>query len=72
MPEIGRGTMYDNADEMLRVIRLTVQQLRTEDLPGSSQPPTWAFVQHARDLADAIESLDQWLAGGGAFPRAWF
>jgi hypothetical protein len=57
-------------DEALRQIRLTIKQLRVEDKPvGGIAEHT--FVQHARDLAELVEGLDEWLSKSGFLPAAW-
>jgi hypothetical protein len=57
-------------DETLRQIRLTIKQLRVEDKPvGGIAEHT--FVQHARDLAELVDGLDEWLSKSGFLPAAW-
>lgn len=58
-------------DEALRQIRLLVRQLHVEDRPVGNQNARLEFVQHARDLAEAIEGLDSWMTRGGFPPKAW-
>lgn len=54
-------------DETLRQIRLLIAQLNAED----GNPPYPLFVQHARDLAEAVENLDAWITAGGSAPSDW-
>lgn len=54
-------------DEALRQIRLLIKQMAEED--GHPVYPT--FVQHARDLAEVVEGLDEWLTKGGFPPADW-
>ena len=54
-------------DETLRQIRLIMAQMGVED----GNPPYPAFVQHARDLAEKVEALDEWLLRGGFAPEPW-
>ena len=57
-------------DEALRQIRAHIAQLRLTDRPvrGDVSPQ---FVQHARDLAETVEGLDEWLKKGGFKPMEW-
>lgn len=66
---IQRGKLMD-PNEALRQIRLLIKQMRVEDAPisGVARPE---FVQHARDLAEQVEALDEWLDKGGFPPDAW-
>jgi hypothetical protein len=58
-------------DEALRIIRALIMQMHVEDAPvgGIGTSPT--FVQHARDLAEQFEGLDEWLSKGGFPPADW-
>lgn len=58
-------------NEALRLIRANIAQMRVEDTPvgGIGTSPT--FVQHARDLAETIEGLDEWLSKDGFLPSDW-
>lgn len=56
--------------EALRLIRLYIKQMRVEDGPVSSGVDP-GFVQHARDLAEAVEGLDEWLSKDGFLPADW-
>lgn len=56
-------------DEALRIIRALIRQLEIED-PGPPQEAP-AFVQHARDLAQYVVALDEWLSKGGFPPGDW-
>ena len=56
-------------DEALRIIRLTIRQMRVEDPGPPQEAPT--YVQHARDLAEHVEALDEWLTKGGFPPAVW-
>lgn len=53
-------------DETLRIIRLTIAQMRVDDEAGVPE-----FKQHARDLAEHIEALDEWMSKGGFKPKEW-
>ena len=57
-------------NEALRQIRLTIKQLQVEDKPvgGIALPQ---FIQHARDLAELVEGLDEWLSKDGFLPADW-
>lgn len=57
-------------NEALRLMRLTIKQMRVEDRPvgGIARPE---FVQHARDLAEYAEALDGWLSRDGVLPLDW-
>lgn len=57
--------------EALRMIRLYIKQLKIEDRPVGNANARLEFVQHARDLAEAVEGLDGWLTAGGFLPAAW-
>jgi hypothetical protein len=52
-------------DEALAQIRVAVAGMNREDSPGVD------FVEHARDLADLVEALDEWLTQGGFPPASW-
>lgn len=51
-------------DETLRQIRLLIKQMRVDESPEIRK-------QHADDLAELIEALDEWLSKGGFSPAAW-
>jgi hypothetical protein len=51
-------------NETLRQIRLLIRQSRVDRDPQT-------FIQHARDLADAVEDLDAWMSRGGFAPKEW-
>ena len=57
-------------DENLRIIRALTKQMQVEDMPvsGYARPE---FVQHARDLAEHVDALDEWLRKGGFPPADW-
>lgn len=57
-------------NEALRLIRAYVKQMAVEDRHGSSPAPAM-FEQHARNLAETIAGLDEWLSKGGFPPREW-
>lgn len=57
-------------NEALRIIRLTIKQLRIE-APTSVSPARPEFIQHARDLAETVAGLDEWLSADGILPEAW-
>ena len=57
-------------NEALRIIRLLIAQMRVEDGPVSGQVAD-QFIQHARDLAEQFEALDEWLSSEGFLPGAW-
>jgi hypothetical protein len=58
-------------DEALRQIRLLIKQLRAEDTVGNPDAPLGVFRQHARDLAETVEGLDEWLTRDGFLPFDW-
>lgn len=58
-------------NETLRLLRLTAKQMAVEDTPVGGVGTSPTFVQHARDLAEYVESLDEWLSNGGFAPSAW-
>lgn len=58
-------------DEALRQIRLLIKQLRVEDTVGNPDAPLGAFRQHARDLAETVEGLDEWISRDGFLPFDW-
>lgn len=58
-------------DEALRQARLLIAQMRVEDTPPGGIGTSPTFVQHARDLAEQVEALDEWLSKGGFLPKAW-
>ena len=62
--------MTMDPDEALRIIRALIMQMQVEDMPvsGYARPE---FVQHARDLAEQFEGLDEWLSKGGFPPADW-
>lgn len=57
----GRGM---DPNEALRQIRLLAKQLRVDE-------NVYTIRQHANDLAEAIEGLDEWIAKGGFLPTDW-
>lgn len=58
-------------DEALQQIRALIAQLRVEDVVGSTDAPLGPFRQHARDLAETVDGLDEWLTKGGFPPADW-
>jgi hypothetical protein len=58
-------------NESLRIIRLLIAQMRVEDHPVGNQNARLEFVQHARDLAEHVQELDDWLSKEGFLPGAW-
>lgn len=54
-----------DVNDTLRIIRLTVKQYRIE-----RRNPAMA-VAYADQLAEHIESLDEWLTKGGFLPNEW-
>jgi hypothetical protein len=61
-------------NELLRLLRFTIKQLRVEDkLMGSEMSSATAFLfrQHARDIAEYAEALDTWLSNDGVLPTDW-
>lgn len=57
-------------NEALRLVRAYVRQLRLEDRPVGGVARA-EFIQHARDLADVVEGLDDWLTRDGFLPDDW-
>jgi hypothetical protein len=59
-------------NEALRLIRLCIKQMRAEDkTPIRESAELFNFVQHARDLAETFEGLDEWLSRDGVLPTDW-
>jgi len=60
-------------NEALRLIRAYIKQMRVENPIGSITSGTTAgmFVQHAVDLAEQVEALDEWLSKEGFAPADW-
>jgi len=54
-------------NEALRLIRAYIKQMRVESMAGA----TANFTQHARDLAETFEGLDEWLSKDGSLPTDW-
>jgi len=54
-------------NEALRLIRAYIKQMRVESMAGA----TANFTQHARDLAETVEGLDEWLSKDGFLPNDW-
>lgn len=50
--------------ETLRIIRLTIAQMRADEHPDIRKA-------HADELAEHVEALDEWLSRGGFLPSAW-
>ena len=50
--------------ETLRLLRLTIKQMRVDESPQIRQA-------HAEEIAEYFEALDTWLSRGGALPAAW-
>lgn len=57
-------------NETLRIIRALIRQLRVE-APTPTRPAAPEYVQHARDLAEHVAALDEWLMNGGFAPADW-
>jgi hypothetical protein len=57
-------------NEALRQIRLLIKQMQLEDGPVSAGARP-EFIQHARDLAETVEGLDEWLSKDGFLPDDW-
>lgn len=51
-------------EETLRLIRLTIKQMRADTDPGVRKA-------HADELAEYVEALDEWLSNGGFPPEVW-
>jgi len=51
-------------NETLRLIRLTIKQMRVDEDPGVRKA-------HADELAEYVEALDEWLSKGGFLPYEW-
>jgi hypothetical protein len=59
-------------NEALRQIRLLIKQMQVEDkTPIQESADLFNFVQHARDLAETVEGLDEWLSRDGFLPDDW-
>jgi hypothetical protein len=58
-------------NEALRLIRAYIKQMRVEDTPAGGVGTSPTFVQHARDLAETVEGLDEWLSKDGFLPADW-
>lgn len=60
-------------NEALRLIRAYIAQMRVERKHVAPAPGTTTanFVQHADDLAETFEGLDQWLSSNGFLPGEW-
>ena len=58
-------------NEALRLIRAYIKQMRVEDQPGGAGGAPGRFIQHARDLAETFEGLDEWLSRDGFLPTDW-
>src|SRR5262245_4280478 len=59
-------------NEALRLIRSYIKQMREEDkTPIQESADLFAFVQHARDLMETFEGLDEWLRKDGFLPADW-
>lgn len=53
-----------NADDYVRLIRLTIGQMRVDDNAAVK-------LAHADELANYFTDLDNYLANGGRPPRVW-
>jgi hypothetical protein len=51
-------------NETLQIIRNTIAQMRVDEHPAIRK-------QHADDLAEHVEALDEWLSNEGFLPGAW-
>lgn len=51
-------------NEALRLIRLTIKQMRVDTDPFIKQA-------HAEELAEYVEGLDEWLSRDGILPDDW-
>jgi hypothetical protein len=51
-------------NETLRLLRLTIKQLRVDEDPGVRKA-------HADEIADYFDALDEWLSRGGFPPEVW-
>lgn len=51
-------------DETLRLIRLTIKQIRVDTDPGVA-------AAHAEEIAEHFNALDGWLSYGGFLPEEW-
>ena len=60
-------------NEALRLIRAYIKQMRVERTHVAVAPGTTTsnFIQHADDLAETIEGLDEWLSRDGFVPDDW-
>lgn len=60
-------------NEALRLLRFYIKQLRVEaqavgsDLTGAG----FTMKQHALDIAETFEGLDEWMTSGGFVPAGW-
>lgn len=51
-------------NEALRVLRLTIKQMRVDEHPDIRRA-------HAEEIAEHFEALDGWLSTGGFAPQDW-
>lgn len=51
-------------NETLRLLRLTIKQMRVDTDPAIRQA-------HADEIAEYFEALDGWLIRGGFLPEPW-
>lgn len=51
-------------NEALRLLRLTIKQMRVDEDPG-------VRAAHAAEIAEYAEALDEWLSKGGFMPADW-
>ena len=51
-------------DETLRLLRLTIKQMRVDTDPAIRKA-------HADEVAEYAEALDGWITGGGFLPKDW-
>jgi hypothetical protein len=60
-------------NEALRIIRATIKQMRVENPIGAVTSGTTIglFIQHAVDLGQAVNELDEWLSRDGFLPADW-
>lgn len=58
-------------NEALRLIRAYIKQMQAESTRPVSRSNRVEFVQHAFDLIEQVEALDEWLTKGGFPPQEW-
>jgi hypothetical protein len=57
-------------EQALRDLRAAVSAQREAE-SAATEPGVYRWATIAMNLADAAETLDEWLSKGGYAPRAW-